>query len=104
MRRSKVVYLLAAFCPLALADVQFTVPAAGGSIAGGTAMTVTWKDSGAAPSISDLTAYQLFLMSGSNASPQQLLAFTLANGGLFSGGNTISVTVPVGTGGTGTNA
>jgi hypothetical protein len=104
MRPSVALYLLMAYCPMALADVEFTVPAAGASVPGDTAFTVTWIDSGAAPSISDLTAYQLFLESGSNSNPQQLYQFTLANGGLFSAGNTITVTVPVGIGGPGTNA
>jgi hypothetical protein len=104
MRPFNALYFFAALCPLALADVEFTVPAAGASVAGGTAFTVTWTDSGTAPSISDLTAYQLFLESGSNTDPQQLYQFALTNGGLFSAGSTITVTVPVGTGGTGTNA
>lgn len=102
MRPANALYFLAACCPLAFADVEFTVPAAGASIAGGTAFTVTWKDSGSAPSISDLTSYQLFLEAGSNAAPQQLYA--LATNGLFSAGNTISVTVPAGTGGNGKHA
>jgi hypothetical protein len=104
MRPSNALYFLVACCNLVFADVEFTVPAAGASVAGGTAFTVTWTDSGSAPSISDLTAYQLFLESGSNAAPQQLYAFTLANNGLFSAGNSITVTIPAGTGGTGTNA
>jgi len=104
MRPFNALYFLAALCPLAFADVEFTVPRAGASVPGGTAFTVTWTDSGTAPSISDLTAYQLFLESGSNTAPQQLYQFTLTNGGLFSAGNTITVTVPVGTGGSGTNA
>ncbi|PMD40742.1 hypothetical protein L207DRAFT_554394 [Hyaloscypha variabilis F] len=102
MRPLNALSLLVACLPLALADVKFTVPAASASVAGGTAFTVTWTDSGSAPSISDLTSYQLFLESGSNTAPQQLYA--LSTTGLFSAGNTITVTVPVTTGGTGTNA
>ena len=102
MRASNALNLLLAGVPLAFADVEFTVPAAGASVAGGTAFTVTWTDSGSAPSISDLTSYQLFLESGSNTAPQQLYALSAA--GLFSAGNTLTVTVPVTTGGTGTNA
>ena len=101
MRYSHALYLLAASCPLAFADVKFTSPAAGASVPGGTAFTITWADSGVAPSLSDLTAYQLFLFSGSNDSPQQL--FSLGNAA-FSSGDSISVTVPVGTGGSTTNA
>lgn len=102
MRPLNALSLLVACLPLAFADVKFTVPAAGASVAGGTAFTVTWIDSGSAPSISDLTSYQLFLESGSNAAPQQLYA--LSTTGLFSTGNTITVTVPITTGGTRTNA
>jgi Ser-Thr-rich glycosyl-phosphatidyl-inositol-anchored membrane family len=102
MRPSNAILFLLACSPQVFADVEFTVPAAGASIAGGTAFTVTWTDSGSAPSISDLTSYQLFLEAGSNTAPQQLYALTTA--GLFSAGNTITVTVPIGTGGTGTNA
>jgi hypothetical protein len=101
MRPWRVLPPLAAAAQLALADVKFTVPAPGASMPGGTAFAVTWVDSGDAPSISDLTAYQLFLYSGSNASPQQLYSITTA---AFSAGNTLSVTVPVGIGGESTNA
>lgn len=102
MRPSNALCFLVASYPLAFADVEFTVPAAGASVAGGTAFKVTWTDSGSAPSISDLTSYQLFLEAGSNTAPQQLYALSTA--GSFSAGNTITVTVPPGTGGTGTNA
>lgn len=104
MHPSRILYFLVASYPLAKADVEFTVPAAGASVPGGTAFTVTWQDSGVAPSISDLTAYQLFLESGSNTAPQQLYQFTLANGGVFSAGSTVTVTVPTDTGGSTTNA
>jgi len=103
MRPSSALYFLVAFWPLVFADVEFTVPAAGASVPGGTAFTVTWTDSGIAPSISDLTAYQLFLYSGSNTAPQQLLSLTTTPG-VFTTGNSMTVTVPVTIGGTGTNA
>lgn len=89
------------FLPAALSDVLFTSPAAGASVPGGTVFTISWRDSGTAPALVDLTAYQLFLYSGSNAAPQQLFALSNA---AFSAGNSITVTVPVGTGGTGANA
>jgi hypothetical protein len=91
---------LAVAAQRALADVKFTVPAPGVSIPGGTAFSVAWVDPGDAPSISDLTSYQLFLYSGSNAAPQQLHSITTAS---FSAGNTFSVTVPVSIGGESTN-
>jgi hypothetical protein len=101
MRPSTALFFLAATAPLALADVEFTVPAAGQSVPGGTAFTVTWIDSGDAPSISDLSAYQLLLYSGSNTAPQQLSSLGT---GSFTSGNTLTVTVPVGTGGSTANA
>ncbi len=101
MRLSSALLFLAATAPVALADVKFTVPAAGASVPGGTAFTVTWVDSGDAPSISDLTAYQLLLYTGSNSAPQQLYSLATAS---FSGGNSATVTVPVGIGGATKNA
>lgn len=59
-------YLLAAVAPFAFADVKFTVPAAGAPIPAGGTFAVEWKDSGVAPSISDLASYQLFLCAGGN--------------------------------------
>jgi hypothetical protein len=96
MRLSDTLVFLLASIPSVFADVKFTIPGPGASVPGGTAFTVTWTDSGTAPSISDLSAYQLFLFSGSNAQPQQL---TLLTNAAFSTGNTVTVTVPVGIGG-----
>ena len=56
--------LLAALAPsFVFADVKFTSPAAGGQIPAG-AITVTWAESGTAPSISQLQSYTLTLMVG----------------------------------------
>ena len=101
MRPSNAALLLLASFPLAFADVLFTVPAAGASIAGGTAFTVTWKDSGNAPSLADLSGYQLFLYTGSNSAPQQV--YSMGNGA-FTSGSSMSVTIPVGIGASVTNA
>ncbi|TAQ90862.1 hypothetical protein B7494_g781 [Chlorociboria aeruginascens] len=98
MRPSRALLVLTAFYPLAFADVKFTTPT---SPTGGTKFTITWADSGTAPSLSDLTTYQLFLFTGSNASPVQLYALGT---GSFSSGNTLSVTVPPTTGGSTANA
>lgn len=58
--------LVAALAPsFVFADVQFTFPAAGGSIPAG-AITVKWAESGDAPSISQLSTYVLTLMVGGN--------------------------------------
>jgi len=101
MRISLAILTLLASCPAAFADVEFTSPAAGASVPGGTAFSVTWKDSGNAPSLSDLTSYQLFLCTGSNTDITQLYPITTA--GTFTSSSQ-SVTIPVGTGGSTKNA
>lgn len=101
MRLSRAISLLAVALPLASADVKFTTPAAGLIIPGGTAFPVVWADSGAAPALADLTAYTLFLFSGSNAAPSQLYQLAAST---FAAGSTVTVTVPPGTGGTGPNS
>ncbi|KAF2019257.1 hypothetical protein BU24DRAFT_418844 [Aaosphaeria arxii CBS 175.79] len=58
--------LLTALTTLVSADIQFTSPKAGSTIAGGTAVTIEWKDSGDGIAIADLTAYDLFLCAGGN--------------------------------------
>ncbi|RKF54309.1 Cell wall synthesis protein KRE9 [Erysiphe neolycopersici] len=80
---------------------QITNPVAGASISGGAIFTVTWEESGDPPLIDDLNSYELFLYTGTDASPQQL--YSLKNGA-FVTGNSESVTIPVGTGGSMTNA
>jgi len=101
MRPADVLVFLLASVPSVLADVKFTSPAAAASVPGGTSFSITWTDSGTAPSLSDLTSYQLFLFTGSNASPQQLI---LLKNGAFTAGNTVTVIVPVETGGPTPNA
>lgn len=64
---SRSLLLSAILLPFARADVEFTEPAAGDTVAGGGAVSVEWKDSGSAPSISDLKSYQLFICAGSNS-------------------------------------
>ena len=59
--------LLASMAPRpAVADIEFTAPAAGASLPGGSAVAVQWKDSGSAPAIADLASYQLMLCAGGN--------------------------------------
>ncbi len=58
--------LLAAVAPYALADIEFTSPSAGATLQGGSVIKVQWKDSGTSPPISDLQGYQLFLCAGGN--------------------------------------
>jgi hypothetical protein len=61
--------LAATVIPWVVADVEFTTPAPGASVPGGTTITVEWKDSGKAPSLEDLTSFQLYLCAGSNDNP-----------------------------------
>ncbi|KAL8672082.1 MAG: hypothetical protein Q9168_003442 [Polycauliona sp. 1 TL-2023] len=58
--------LLVTLLPAALADVQFTSPAAGGTIAAGKPITAQWKDSGDGTALTDLSTYTLFLCAGGN--------------------------------------
>ena len=62
----RLLLLLGAVAPYALADVEFTTPSEGGTVAGGSTLKVEWKDSGTAPPISSLQTYQLFLCAGGN--------------------------------------
>ena len=62
----RLLLLLAAVAPYALADVEFTSPSAGATLQGGSTIKVAWKDSGTKPAISDLQGYQLFLCAGGN--------------------------------------
>lgn len=95
MRSVTTFILLLGLLPSVLADVKFTSPSAGLAVPGGVEFTITWTDSGTAPSLSDLSAYQLFLFTGSNTQPQQL---SLLSNGVFTAAPSVSVTVPVGTG------
>ena len=64
--------LLLGFAPLArvvFADVEFTSPAGGASVAGGKAIQVEWKDTKDPPLISDLQSFTLFLCTGGNDDP-----------------------------------
>ena len=64
MRRSFTHYF-ALLIPLTLADVQFASPAGNAHVEVPN-IGVTWRESGKAPSISDLTTYTLSLMVGGN--------------------------------------
>lgn len=65
LRSALLTVALAVLSPLALADVQFTSPAAGASIPAGP-ITIAWKDSGVAPALSTFTTYTIQLMVGGN--------------------------------------
>ncbi len=101
MRLTSALVILAASVPLVFADPEFTFPTAGVSVAAGVDITITWQDTGNAPAIADLVSYQIFLFSGANSNPQQL--YQVATGA-FTSGNTATGNIPVGIGGSGTNA
>jgi hypothetical protein len=66
MRLVTLSVFLTALLPSVFADVKFTSPAGGETFTGGGSIKAAWTDSGDAPSISDLTTYQLFLCAGGN--------------------------------------
>ena len=69
---------LGAVAPYALADVQFTSPAAGATVPGGSTLKVEWKDSGIGPAISSLQTYTLFLCAGGN-DPSSFVRYAMPN-------------------------
>jgi len=101
MRLSGALVFLAMLAPLASAVPVISSPAASASVPGGTAFNVEWKDDGTAPAIADLSGYQLLLYSGSGTDPVSL--YTASNG-VLSSGTSVTVTVPVGIGGSTANA
>ena len=100
----RLITLLALVAPHVFADVQFTSPDAGATVAGGTTLSIKWKDGGGDPPLSDLTTYSMFLYAGGDdeASSQQLAVISTT--GQFSQGNAASATISVGLGGSDKNA
>ena len=66
--------LLGVLGGVALGDIEFTNPTAGATLTGGFPVDVHWADSGDAPSIADLTSYQLLICAGSNDNEVRLVA------------------------------
>ncbi|KAL8890452.1 MAG: hypothetical protein Q9205_001858 [Flavoplaca limonia] len=96
--------LLATLLPAVLADVQFTSPAAGATIAAGKPITVGWKDSGDGVALTDLSTYTLFLCAGGNDAASFIQLFPINAQGKFSTGNQASATVASTLGGPDKNA
>jgi hypothetical protein len=72
MRLLTISYFLSSYLTLAIADVQFSSPAAGDTIeAGSTTATfdINWTEGGNSPSLADASSYVLVLMTGSNDKP-----------------------------------
>ncbi|KAJ8068320.1 hypothetical protein OCU04_003882 [Sclerotinia nivalis] len=96
--------VLAASAPFAIAYPTFAAPAAGAVETAGTAFTVTWADSGDAPSIADISTYSLAVCAGSS-SGRDIKVITLVSATVSMGSTlTTTVTVPAASGESVTNA
>ncbi|KAF1948465.1 beta-1,6-glucan boisynthesis protein-like protein [Byssothecium circinans] len=78
--------LITALSSVVSAGIVFTKPEAGGKSAGGSALSVEWKEGGTGPALSELTSFVLDLCTGSNDAPVVLTSITPS--GKFSTGNT----------------
>ncbi|KAL9101003.1 MAG: hypothetical protein Q9163_003688 [Psora crenata] len=90
--------------PFVLADIRFTSPAAGATIAGGRTLTIEWEDSGEDPPLSELTTYELFLCAGGNDPDSFQPLAPIVPQGRFSTGNSATGTTQVNLGGSDKNA
>lgn len=98
-------FLLAALAATPIvADVKFTSPSGGATVAGGKTLQVQWKDSGDDPPLDDLETYQLFLCAGGNEQDSYIQLTALAEKGKFSTGNSAAGTVSANIGGPDKNA
>jgi len=95
---------LSTLVSVALADVQFTKPAAGASLTGGSTISIAWKESGTSPAISTFLSYQLFLMAGGNTATNSIQLAVLVASGNFAQGNTATAAISVGLGAATKNA
>lgn len=93
--------ILASF---ACADIQFTSPAAGGTLPAGKPITAKWKDSGSGTPLTDLKTYTLFLCAGGNDVDSIIQLAPINANGQFSTGNEASATVAATLGGPDKNA
>ncbi|KAL8690793.1 MAG: hypothetical protein Q9218_003842 [Villophora microphyllina] len=96
--------LFTTLLPLALADVQFTSPAAGATLQAGKPITAKWQDSGDGTALTDLTTYTLFLCAGGNDAASIIQLAPINANGQFSAGNEASATVAATLGGADKNA
>jgi len=94
MRLTSLSLLLTALLPSVYADVKFTSPAGGETFTGGGSIKIAWTDSEEAPSLSDLTTYQLFLCAGGNDNPTIVQLLDITDKGTFANGNVAEGTIP----------
>lgn len=80
--------LVLSLLSFASADVEFTSPAAGTTLTGGGAITITWQDSGVAPPLSDLSTFSLYLCAGGNDESTIIQLAPVTTQGSFANGNT----------------
>lgn len=103
MRLSQLL-VLAAFAPFAFAYPTFTAPAAGATETAAVAFTVTWADNGVAPSISDISTYQLDLCAASDSAADLVVVYPVVTTTTLGSTLTNSVSVPAAQGGSTKNA
>ncbi|APA15282.1 predicted protein [Sclerotinia sclerotiorum 1980 UF-70] len=96
--------VLAASAPFAIAYPKFAAPAAGAVETAGTAFTVTWADSGDAPSIADISTYSLAVCAGSSSGADIKVITTVSATVSMGSTLTTTVTVPATSGESVTNA
>ncbi|KAI4736466.1 hypothetical protein E4T50_13039 [Aureobasidium sp. EXF-12298] len=101
--RCHILTVLATLAATAIADVKFSSPAAGQQVAGGTSITITWKDDGTAPTIDQFASYTLNLMAGGNTAATATSILTLGTGAYSGTTGSLPVVIPVGLGKTATN-
>ena len=99
----KCLVLLVALASFVTADVEFTGPAAGSTITG-TTLSITWKESGTSPPISELASYQIFLCAGGNSATDYIPISTLVSTGNFAKGNSVTASFTIGLGAPTANA
>ncbi|KAI1609331.1 hypothetical protein EDD37DRAFT_612858 [Exophiala viscosa] len=90
-------FLAACLLSFVLADVEVTGPEAGDTITG-LKLSITWKDSGTSPALSDLASYQLFLCAGGNKDSNYIQLATLVADGDYTTGDSVDVTLTAGWG------
>ncbi|GAB7323997.1 hypothetical protein MBLNU13_g07401t1 [Cladosporium sp. NU13] len=90
-----VAVVVTVFTSLTLADVEFTVPAAGANITAGQ-IDVQWEESGIKPLISELTQYTLSLMVGGNDLNDMQPVVTFRSDGNYADGLSAQGTIPEG--------
>ncbi|MCJ1328014.1 hypothetical protein MMC10_004689 [Thelotrema lepadinum] len=102
--RLSTISLLASFIYLAAADVQFTTPSPGGSVAGSGTISVAWEEGTGTTKISQLAGWTLTLFAGGETETAAQPVGTAVTGDHTSGTKTTTFTITPAAGPSGTNA